>query len=96
MRALLLATSLLAVTACKKANDGPACPAVVDHMLEVMKAGLTGHDSLALGNRDQMIQQCEQRKMSATERRCLANAKTLGDLASCRPNKAPAGSGSGT
>jgi hypothetical protein len=86
----LLLLAALSVTACKKPDNGPACPAVVDHMLDVMKAGLTGHDSLALGNRDQMIQQCEQRKMTPTERRCLANAKTLADLASCRPQKQPA------
>jgi hypothetical protein len=86
MRALLV-TALL-VVGCSKSNHadvGPACGDVVDHMLAVMKAGLTGHDTVALGNRDQMIAQCEQRKMSATERRCLLNAKAIADLAACHP-----------
>jgi len=66
-------------------------------MLEVMNQGLTGHESLALGNREQMIAQCEQRKMSDTERRCLAASKSLEDLASCRPKRAvPAAAGSGS
>ena len=95
MRGLLVAFVLL--TGCKqdakKAPDpGPACPEVVDHMLEIMKQGLTGHDGMQLGNRQQMIDQCETRKMTAEERKCLRAAKTLGDLASCR--KPAAGSGS--
>jgi hypothetical protein len=100
MRALLVTSLLAALAACSKPDNGPGCPAVVDHMLEVMKAGLTGHDSVALGDREQMIQQCEQRKMTPAERRCLAAAKTLSDLATCRPKPpapvklAPAGSGS--
>lgn len=89
MRALLL---VLTLAACSKKADtsdkGPACPEVVDHMVTVMRQGLTGHAGVDLGDRDQMIAQCEARRMSATERRCMATAKDLGQLASCRPKPA--------
>ena len=80
----------------KPVDTGPACPEVVDHMLVVMKQGLTGHDGVQLGNRQQMIDQCEQRKMSADERTCLRAAKTLAELASCRKPAAGSGSAAGS
>jgi hypothetical protein len=91
MRALFVVLAVISATACsKKAEDkGPACPEVVDHMVVVMRAGLKGHESVNLGDRTQMIEQCEKRKMSAAERRCMATAKDLAALASCRPNKTP-------
>jgi hypothetical protein len=93
-RALILALAVaLGGCANKKADPGPACPAVVDHMLAVMKQGLTGHDAVDLGNRKQMIEQCEARNMSAAERRCLVEAKDLSALAACtagRRTEAPA------
>jgi hypothetical protein len=84
VRALALAM-VIALGGCanKNADPGPACPAVVDHMLAVMKQGLTGHDAVDLGNRKQMIEQCEARDMSAAERRCLVAAKDLSALAAC-------------
>jgi hypothetical protein len=87
MRALvaLLAVGLTLGCSKKKADDGPACPEVVDHMVIVMKAGLKGHESVNLGDRSQMITQCEQRKMPPSVRRCLATAKDLVALSSCRP-----------
>lgn len=91
MRFMLLAL-LVAAAGCskkEKADPGPPCDQVVDHMLVVMKQGLTGHDDLALGNKKQMVEQCESRKLSAKERRCLLEAKDLAGLASCRDAKAP-------
>jgi hypothetical protein len=86
MRALLFVLVLPLVAGCsKKADNGPACPAVVDHMVDVMKAGLKGHESVNLGDRGQMITQCEQRKMSPSIRRCMLAAQNLEALASCRP-----------
>jgi hypothetical protein len=88
MRALLL---VLTLTACSKktaTDTGPACPDVVDHMVIVMRQGLTGHSGVDLGDRQQMIAQCEARHMNATERRCMATAKDLAQLASCRPKPA--------
>lgn len=91
MRVLLLVLVLPFVAGCsKKADNGPACPEVVDHMVIVMKEGLKGHESVNLGDRQQMITQCEQRKMSPSVRRCLATAKDLVALSSCRPATAPA------
>jgi hypothetical protein len=91
MRALFVVLAVISASACsKKAEDkGPACPEVVDHMVVVMREGLKGHESVNLGDRTQMIEQCEKRKMSAAERRCMATAKDLAALASCRPKKAP-------
>src|SRR5262245_40139795 len=88
MRVLLVA---LAIAGCSKkaADNGPPCPVVVDHMVVVIKEGIKGHESVNLGDRQQMITQCENRKMSAAERRCMATAKDLAQLASCRPAKSP-------
>jgi hypothetical protein len=90
MRALQLVVILplvlpLVAGCSKKADNGPACPEVVDHMVIVMKAGLKGHESVNLGDRQQMITQCEQRKMSPSVRRCLATAKDIVAMSSCRP-----------
>jgi hypothetical protein len=86
MRVPLATLALVLTLGCsKKADNGPACPEVVDHMVEVMKAGLKGHESVNLGDRGQMITQCEQRKMSPDVRRCMATAKDIKALASCRP-----------
>jgi hypothetical protein len=83
-RKVVLAVGItVAGCATKKPDPGPACPEVVDHMLAVMKQGLTGHDAVDLGNRKQMIEQCEARDMSAAERKCLAAAKDLTALATC-------------
>jgi hypothetical protein len=89
MRALLFVLVVPLAGCSKKTDNGPACPEVVDHMVIVMKEGLKGHESVNLGDRGQMITQCEQRKMSPSVRRCLATAKNLEALASCRP--APTG-----
>lgn len=115
MRAGLLAIVLLTgLAACKKQeaakeDPGPPCDKVVDHMLVVMKQGLTGHGDLEMANKQQMVDQCESRKLSAAERTCMLAAKDLAGLAACRPRPAtpmptapagpvtvPAGSGSGS
>ncbi len=89
MRVSFVLLAVISASACsKKAEDkGPACPEVVDHMVVVMREGLKGHESVNLGDRTQMIEQCEKRNMSAAERRCMATAKDLATLASCRPKK---------
>jgi hypothetical protein len=89
-RAVAVAVALvIALGGCasKKADPGPGCPAIVDHMLAVMKQGLTGHDAVDLGNRKQMIEQCEGRNMSAANRRCLVAAKDLTALAACTADR---------
>src|SRR5512147_520566 len=81
-RCMLLA--LLAVAACKKSDPGPACGKLVDHMLEVTKQSMPGHDMQDFGDRKAMIDQCEKRNMSREMRNCLMAAKTLADLGDCQ------------
>lgn len=91
-----LAVSLVAslaisfVAGCsKQASDPvPSCPQIVDNMMTVTKQQLTGHDRLQLQNRQQMIDTCEQRKLTPEQRRCLATAKDLTAIAACTPRPA--------
>jgi hypothetical protein len=83
MTRLVLVAALL-VTACKKGDPGPPCDKVVDHMLELTKQMMPGHDPESLGNRNQRIAECKQRKMPASMRKCLLDAKSFNDLADCR------------
>lgn len=86
---------LLAACSKKKAEDpGPTCDQVVDHMLAVMKAGLTGHGNVEMGNRKQMVDQCVSRKLSKEQRTCMLAAKDLVGLSNCS-TPAPAAPGSG-
>jgi hypothetical protein len=84
MTRLVLLAALL-VAGCKKGDSAPTCDQVVDHMLELMKQMMPGHDQSALGNRKQMVDQCVQNKMPAKLRSCLYAAKSFNDLADCRP-----------
>ncbi len=92
MKRLVMVAALLAATtaACKKGGSdaGPPCDQVVDHMQLLMKQMMPGHDPAALGNRQQMIDQCVQRKMPADVRRCILAATSFNDLSTCR-KKAP-------
>ena len=83
MKAAVLVASIL-LAACGHSDPGPACPQIVDHILDVSKQGLTGHGTLELGNRKVMIADCERRHMSKPARRCIMAAKSLADLSSCR------------
>ena len=91
MTRLVLAAALL-VACGNKGGSGPPCDKVVDHMMDLTKQMMPGHDAESLGNRQQMIDECVKRKMPAATRKCLFEAKTFNDLAGCRdPNaKRPA------
>jgi small lipoprotein (TIGR04454 family) len=82
MTRLVLVAALL--VACGKKDSGPPCDQVVDHMLDLTKQMMPGHDPESLGNRKQMIDDCKSRKMSAATRRCLLDAKSFNDLATCK------------
>lgn len=84
MRATLFVVALLACGSSKKKEDpGPTCSQVVDHMLEIMKGGLTGHGNVEMGNRQQMLDQCESRKLTPTQRKCMLAANNIATLANC-------------
>jgi hypothetical protein len=88
MMRIVLAAALLA--GCSKGDSGPPCDKVVDHMMDLMKQMMPGHDQNALGDRKQMIDQCKQRNMTAKTRKCLVDAKTFNDLAACNAPSQPA------
>jgi hypothetical protein len=98
MRSLLVALVLCA--GCHKGDPdpGPPCDKIVDHLLEVTKQALPGHENMgALGDKKTMIGQCEARKMSKDTRTCLMAATTLDGLGACYKNgPKPAGSDRGT
>ena len=74
---------LVLVVGCKD-DPGPPCDKVVDHMAEVMKQGMTGHDELQVGNRKTGIAFCEQKKFSKEARQCLLAAKDVAGIAACQ------------
>jgi hypothetical protein len=79
----LLALALVLV-ACNKDDPGPSCAQVVDHVLEVTKQALPGHETVgALGDRKSSIDQCEARKLPKQTRQCLLAAKTLDGFGEC-------------
>lgn len=95
VRSLLAAALACALPACAKAKPAPdpTCDQVVDNLLAVTKQQLTGHGDLELGNRKAMLDQCEQRALTAAQRRCLATAKDLSAIQACTPRAKP-GAGS--
>ncbi len=92
MRTLLPAALVFVlIGACKKDDPGPPCDQVVDHMLEVTKQVMVGHDGMnGMGDRKAMIETCEQRHFTKEERTCLFAAKTLDGFAACRKPQLPA------
>lgn len=81
MRIARIALIAAVLVACHKGDSGPPCDAVTDHVLQLMKQAMPGHDDMA--NRQQLIDQCKQRKMPAKMRQCIVDAKTFNDLAAC-------------
>jgi hypothetical protein len=78
------------VLACSKNEDpGPACDRVVDHMLDVTKQALLGHESMTADLRKQMIAQCVQRNLSKQVRECMMAAKDSAALAACNRQGQP-------
>ena len=99
---------MIALAGCGKKDPGPSCDQVVDHMLEVTKTQLMGHENTNLmSQKKAMVTQCEQRDMSSDVRTCLMAARTITEIAKCRGSKTdinerqrrprpPVGSGSGS
>jgi hypothetical protein len=84
-----MVVAALLLAACgkgNKADSGPPCDKVVDHMMGLTKQMMPGHDPESLGDRKQLIADCEQRKMPPAVRKCLVESKSFNDLAVCRRN----------
>lgn len=79
---------VLVVAACKKEPLPPSCEQITDHMLEVTKQALPGHDPSELGDRKAMIAQCEKRNLTREQRNCLMKAPSLPALGECTPKNA--------
>ena len=77
---------IMLLASCSKTDDkAPTCAEVTDHVLKTVQIAYPGHgDMNGRGNRETEIQQCEARKMSASERRCVIGAKTPQAIAQCR------------
>jgi hypothetical protein len=82
--------ALLFVAACggKKAADAPSCEKVVDAMLNVTKQAMPNHGDMEMGNKKQMVAECERRNLSDDQKRCIVGAKDLTALATCTPKPA--------
>src|SRR4051794_25041218 len=97
---------VLALVACSKKDPGPTCDQVVDHMLDVTKQRLPGHDDTSFGSQKKaMVTSCESRNWTADVRTCLVAAQSISDIAKCRggrtdilerPRRPRVGSGSGS
>ncbi len=85
MRTTLFALLVLAAACSKKSSAPPApnCSQLTDHVLEIMKTGLTGHGGIEMGNRKQMVDQCEARGLGPAQRTCMMAAKDVTRLAAC-------------
>jgi len=75
--------ALFAFAACSKNDPGPTCDQVVDHMLEITKQVMLGHDSMDATIRKQALAQCQQRKLSKQARECIMAAKDSTSLVAC-------------
>lgn len=88
MRWLFLIVFLVSSGAgCSKQAEkkAPTCAEVTDHVLAIVQVAYPGHGDMGgRGNRDLEIQQCEARKVSAKERRCIVAAKDMAGIAACR------------
>jgi small lipoprotein (TIGR04454 family) len=86
---MLRAALLVILVGCGgKTDEGPSCDKVVDHMLEVTKTQLSGHEGANFNSqRKAMVAQCETRKMSSEMRTCLVGATTIAEIAKCRGTK---------
>ena len=75
MRGLVVTLTLLSLVACSKKGDGaPSCAQVADRMIALTKTE---------AHKDNLVAECEARKVSPAQRTCMVNAKDMGELAGC-------------
>ena len=90
MTSTWMATFVLSLSLCACSKDkGPSCEQVTDHLLEIMKSSMAGHEGMPMGNRKQMIESCEKRDPAKAARECLMAARDMTAMANCAP-QAPA------
>jgi hypothetical protein len=97
----------LVLAACGgKKDEGPSCEQVTNHILEVTKQNLPGHENTNIANQKKaMVDQCEKKQMPSEVRTCIMGAKTISEIAKCRGRggtnvmerpRRPRGSGAGS
>ena len=87
MRWIWIAMAMaLAGCGSKKLEDpGPPCSKVADHVNEIAQQAYPGHtDMMPKNSRKAYIASCEQRKLTAKQRRCMLEAKNMDGLAECQ------------
>lgn len=77
MRAALL----VLLVAC--GDSGPSCEQMVDHVIAVTKQTTGKEPSADIGDRATQIKKCQDRKIPADTRTCVASAPSLSAIADC-------------
>ncbi len=85
MRFVLATLLVLSACSSKKqaAPEAPPCDKVVGAMLDLTKQAMPGHGDMEMGNKKQMVAECEKRNLTAEQKRCIVAAKDLNALATC-------------
>ena len=81
----LVCIALIVLAACQKKQEdpGPSCEQLTDHMLQVTRQSLLGHEAMSKNIRAQSIAQCEQRHLTKVTRVCMMAAKDTAGLVEC-------------
>lgn len=80
----LVCIALIVLAACQKQEDpGPSCTQLTDHMLQVTRQSLLGHEAMSKNIREQSIAQCEQRHLTKATRVCMMAANDTAGLVEC-------------
>ena len=77
---------VIALAACQKSEAPvPDCTVIMKHLESVLKQGVDGHIMFGTGKAD--VDECNARKLTDTQKRCLLDAKTTTQVASCNAGK---------
>ena len=64
-----------------KADPGPTCDQLTDHLLSIMQ--MPDHPGMAMGNKKTMVKQCDDKHLDAKTRICMNAAATMSAVAAC-------------
>jgi hypothetical protein len=74
----------------KKEDPGPTCEQVADHMNEISRKAYPGHgDMMPASSRKVYVAQCQSRKLTGKQRRCILDAQSIEAMAACMPREKP-------